>query len=172
MLKNLSLFKSIPLTRPLQQMVHQQKSYAVVSVHNKPEITKGDELSQTNNPVTKTIAMVRGEPKVVYTRHPEFSMSLCQFPGCNKKVCSGFCAKPSETKSQVIGHATHGNHEKAQPFYEKDLQDNDKKENIVVYKKPHEVSSEVNEQKTETFYKGPRSSILEKILKDTHKNDD
>lgn len=172
MLKNLSLFKSIPITRPLQQMVHQQKSYAVVAAHNKPEITKGDELSQTNNPVVKTIVMVRGEPKVVYTRHPEISMSLCQFPGCNKKVCLGFCAKPLETKPQVVGHVTHGNHEKAQPFYEKDLQDNDVKENIVIYKKPHEVSSDVNEQKTENFYKGPRSSIFEKILKDTPKNDD
>ena len=172
MLKNFSLLKSIPITRPLQQMVHQQKSYAVVAVHNKPEITTGDELSQTNNPVVKTVVMVRGEPKVVYTRHPEFSMSLCQFPVCNKKVCSGFCVKPSETKPKVVGHATHGKHEKAIPYHNKDLENRERAEYIVVYKQPHEVSSNVNEKKTETFHQEDRPAKFEKILKDIDKNKD
>jgi hypothetical protein len=106
-------------------------SYTVNEFNPKPSLQ-----AAMNNP---SITVSSGKTII----HSEIVKNYCSFPECNGIVCVGLCGKFAKGKS--VGHITHG---KSKPteidrttvkISDKDLKGQNKQQNAVVYKSPHDT---------------------------------
>jgi hypothetical protein len=110
---------------------------------NKPKPTESSHEGLTNNPA---ISIAKNNKPATVFQHFEVIKSLCNFPGCNGKICIGLCSK--QEKNLALGHVTHSQ-KYGVPLSKTDLSGNNHPQNYVPYSQPHEVQNlDINDSKT------------------------